>query len=72
MILDVKIKTPFKGCRGCACFAPDNGAALTNSPEGKTEVTYTWKCVNENKCKYIVRKAVGDGEFERLINEVTE
>ena len=68
----VKADFPFSGCKDCDLMSLDRKAQMCISPEGEAHLERAWVCTNEHKCKYIVRKAVGDGEFERLINEVTE
>lgn len=72
MIIAKQMDLPFEGCEDCQYFLPGKRAVMHETPEGEAHLEYVWACENERKCEYIVRKAIGDDEFERLINEVTK
>lgn len=68
----VKVNFPFEGCKDCDLMSLDRKSKMLTSPIGEAYFEHAWVCTNENKCKYIVRKAVGDDEFDRLISEGTK
>lgn len=68
----VKVNFPFEGCKDCDLMSIDRKSKMRTSSKGEAYLEHAWGCTNEYKCKYIVRKAIGDDEFERLINEGTK
>ena len=70
MIINAEVDLPFRGCAECCLYEPNRTTILATSLEGYSRLETAWSCVHENRCKYIVKTAIGEEEFEKLINEV--